>query len=203
MYVNPAKRTFDLVIAAGAAVVLAPIMAALVVLIWIVDGRPVFYVSERMRTVDKSFGLVKFRSMKSDPDSTGVTGGDKAHRYTRFGGAVRRYRLDELPQLWNVLKGDMSLVGPRPPLRQYTEEFPHLYNDVLKSLPGITGMASVQYHRTEEDLLAQCTTSAETDEVYRTICIPAKAELDIEYARSRSIATDIALIFRTVFRRYP
>ena len=130
----------------------------------------------------------------------GVSGGDKAARVTPVGRILRRTRLDELPQLWNILRGDISFVGPRPPLREYVERFPEVYRAVLTSRPGVTGLASIHYHRHEEWLLARCATPAETDRVYCTRCIPAKARLDLIYARHASVCFDLRLIGRTIAR---
>ena len=122
-------------------------------------------------------------------------------RITATGHVLRRYRLDELPQLWNILRGDISFVGPRPPLRHYVEKFPELYAEVLTSRPGITGMATLAFHRREEQLLAPCRTADETEEVYCRRCVPRKARLDLIYAQRRTLCSDVKLMFATVFRR--
>lgn len=132
---------------------------------------------------------------------SGVSGGDKSERITRTGKLLRRTRIDEFPQLWNVIKGDMSFVGPRPPLREYVETHPETYAQVLKSCPGITGLASIYFSAHEERLLAQCSTSEQTDEVYRRICVPRKARLDMIYQKRQTMCFDIALMFQTVFGR--
>ena len=133
----------------------------------------------------------------------GVSGGDKAHRITRTGTVMRRYRLDEIPQLWNILKGDIGFVGPRPPLRRYVERFPELYDEVLKDRPGVTGLATLIFHRTEERLLADCSTPEETEAVYERRCIPVKARLDLIYAKNRNLCLDLRMMVATVFRRIP
>lgn len=135
---------------------------------------------------------------------SGVSGGDKAARITPAGAWLRSKRLDELPQLWNILRGDLSFVGPRPPLRQYVERHPELYARVLQSRPGVTGLASIVYHRHEAMLLARCRTPEETDAVYSRICVPMKARLDLIYQRNRNICYDFDLVFQTIgglFRR--
>ena len=135
---------------------------------------------------------------------TGVSGGDKAARITRTGAWLRARRLDEFPQLWNILKGDLSFVGPRPPLRQYVEANPEIYAKVLQSRPGVTGLASICYHKHEAALLARCQTPEETDAVYSRICVPAKARLDLIYQRNQSMCYDFDLVFQTIgniFRR--
>lgn len=197
---TPAKRAFDLVFALLLLPVLAPVIAAVGLWILLADGRPVFYLAERMKAPGEPFLLWKFRTMTTVAADAGVSGGDKSARVTRTGRLLRRYRLDELPQIWNILKGDMSFVGPRPPLRQYVERFPALYAQVLQSRPGVTGLASLVYHRHEERILAACTTAQETDAAYCRRCIPAKARLDLIYQNHRSICVDLVLIGRTVAR---
>jgi lipopolysaccharide/colanic/teichoic acid biosynthesis glycosyltransferase len=165
----------------------------------------VFYVAERMKAPGQPFALWKLRTMRTaDPGSnSGVSGGDKAGRVTATGRLLRRTRLDEVPQLWNVLKGDMSFVGPRPPLREYVERFPQIYARVLQSRPGITGLASLHFHRHEEWLLAQCSTPEETDAVYVRRCIPRKARLDLIYQKRRSIWLDLCLMLETAAKVLP
>jgi lipopolysaccharide/colanic/teichoic acid biosynthesis glycosyltransferase len=138
-----------------------------------------------------------------DSDS-GVSGGDKTARITPVGAWLRSKRLDEFPQLWNILKGDISFVGPRPPLRQYVERFPELYGQVLQSRPGVTGLASIVYHKHEATLLDRCATPEETDAVYARTCVPAKARLDLIYQKHQSTCYDFDLVFQTIgnlFRR--
>ena len=177
------KRSFDVLCAFALTLVLAPVGLAVVIAILLLDGRPVFYVSERMKTASEGFALWKFRTMRPDAGDRGVSGGDKSARITRTGAFLRRTRLDELPQLWNILRGDLSFVGPRPPLRRYVEMFPALYAKVLQQRPGVTGLATLVFHKTEERLLAPCSTADETEAVYIRRCVPTKARLDLIYAR--------------------
>lgn len=197
---TPAKRALDLVFAIGLSVILAPFAMLIALAILICDGRPVFHVGERMKTPDQAFMLWKFRTMRPALADSGVSGGDKSDRITRLGGVLRRTRLDEVPQLLNVLRGDISFVGPRPPLRRYVETCPRIYDRVLQQRPGLTGLATLVFHKTEERLLAACTTPEQTEAVYLRRCIPRKARLDLIYASRRSIWLDIRLIFGTVFR---
>ena len=166
------KRTFDVLVALGLSVILVPLGCVVALVILLRDGTPVLYRSERMKTVDESFELLKFRTMSVVAQDAGVSGGHKSARITPLGAMLRRTRLDEIPQLWNVLRGDISFVGPRPPLREYVERFPETYRSVLRARPGITGLATLVYHRTEERLLAQCKSGSETDAVYARRCIP-------------------------------
>lgn len=199
---TPQKRLFDLALALLIAAVLALPFAVLVVVLLIREGRPVFYVSERMRAPGRPFQLWKLRTMTVVQADSGVSGGDKSSRITATGRFLRRTRLDEIPQLWNVLRGDMSFVGPRPPLRSYVERFPEIYGPVLKSRPGITGLATLRYHAHEERLIASCRTAAETDDVYSRRCVPRKAALDLIYQRHQSLCFDLRLIIETASRTF-
>ncbi|AFO89724.1 sugar transferase (plasmid) [Phaeobacter inhibens] len=198
------KRLFDLFFASLLVVVLGPVLLLLMAWLLLKEGRPLFYVAERMKEVDQPFALWKLRTMQVVDQDTGVSGGDKSARITKTGAWLRAKRLDEFPQLWNILRGDLSFVGPRPPLRQYVEANPDLYARVLKSRPGVTGLASITYHKHEAALLARCTTSEETDQVYSRLCVPMKARLDLIYQRHQSMCYDFDLVFQTIgnlFRR--
>lgn len=194
------KRIMDIVFAGGGMVVLALPFAVLVMLLLLAQGRPLFHLSERMMTPHRAFRLWKLRSMTVVGLGDGICGGDMAGRITPMGRWLRRYRLDELPQLWNVLRGDMTMVGPRPPLRRYVDAYPDLYAQVLRARPGMTGLASLMFHAREEALLRGCRTAEETHQVYTRRCIPAKARLDILYHRSRSMGGDVILICQTLWR---
>ncbi|WP_193140405.1 MULTISPECIES: sugar transferase [unclassified Meridianimarinicoccus] len=195
---TPAKRLMDLTIALIFGVLFLPLGLGIAVVILLRDGRPILYRSERMKTATQGFTLLKFRTMRLDPADAGVTGGDKSDRITRTGRWLRAHRLDELPQLWNVLRGDISLVGPRPPLRLYVEAEPALYSAVLRSRPGLTGLATLVYHRHESRILARCQTPEETHETYLRRCVPAKARLDLIYCDNRNVCLDLVLLWRTL-----
>lgn len=194
------KRALDIALALLLGALLAAPFALLLLWLLLREGRPLFYAAERMRAPGQPFRLWKLRTMAPDPADSGVSGGDKVSRITPTGRFLRRTRLDEVPQLWNVLKGDMSFVGPRPPLRQYVERFPALYAQVLRSRPGLTGLATLHFHQHEERLLARCRTAEETDAVYVRACIPRKARLDLIYQRRRTICLDLAILGRTLAR---
>jgi lipopolysaccharide/colanic/teichoic acid biosynthesis glycosyltransferase len=198
---TPLKRLLDIAVATILLVLLFPLILWIAIKLRLREGPPVLYLSERMKTPEKSFMLWKFRTMTVVADDEGVSGGNKRHRITPTGKWLRRYRLDELPQLWNVLRGDISFIGPRPPLRRYVEQFPELYGEVLKSRPGVSGLATLAYHKTEERLLARCRTAEETEAVYTRRCVPRKARLDLIYARRRNVCWDMRLMFATIFRR--
>ncbi|MCB2116706.1 MAG: sugar transferase [Rhodobacteraceae bacterium] len=194
---TPGKRLFDVLLALLLMVPLGALMILVALVLLVAQGRPLLYGAERMRSPDRPFTLWKFRTMRAAAADSGVSGGDKVARVTPLGRVLRRTRLDELPQLFNILAGDMSFVGPRPPLRQYVEAFPDLYAEVLRCRPGVTGLASLIYHRHEERLLAACESAEETDRVYRRRCVPAKARLDLIYRARRSPGLDLAVLALT------
>lgn len=194
------KRLLDIGLALFFLIVLSPLMLYVAVRVLIADGRPILYRSERMKTPTEGFQLWKFRTMTVVNDDSGVSGGDKAARITPLGARIRRYRADEMPQLWNILRGDMSFVGPRPPLRRYVELCPDLYAKVLKSRPGVTGLATLVIHPLEERVLACCQNPEETEAVYLRRCVPVKARLDLIYAANQSFCFDMVLIWRTIAR---
>ncbi|WP_428929898.1 sugar transferase [Marinibacterium sp. SX1] len=195
---TPAKRLLDLFFAALLVVLLGPVMLGLVIWLWVKQGRPLFYVAERMKAPDTPFMLWKLRTMTVVDEDAGVSGGDKATRVTPEGAFLRAKRLDEFPQLWNIIRGDLSFVGPRPPLREYVDRFPEIYGEVLKSRPGVTGLATIVYHKHETALLERCATPEETDAVYARNCVPRKARLDLIYQKNRTIWTDFDIVFQTI-----
>jgi lipopolysaccharide/colanic/teichoic acid biosynthesis glycosyltransferase len=202
---TPAKRLFDILFALLLVALFLPVLAILFILMLILQGRPILYVSERMKTPDQGFRFYKLRtmSMQNDSDNLGVSGGDKDNRVTGLGRILRKARLDELPQLWNVLCGDMSFVGPRPPLRQYVDRFPDLYQRVLQNRPGITGLATLTFHKHEENLLRDCKTAEETHAIYCRRCIPRKASIDLIYQAKRTLCMDVWLMAKTAVKILP
>jgi lipopolysaccharide/colanic/teichoic acid biosynthesis glycosyltransferase len=202
---KPSKRAFDLILAITLGILLLPIIAAVAIAILVRDGRPILFGHQRSNAPGQTFTLWKFRTMlplRRRRDH-GVSGGHKRRRITKLGRILRRTRLDELPQLWNVIRGDISFVGPRPPDPRYVELYPELYAEVLKIRPGITGLATLAYHKTEERLLAECRTPQQTEAVYTRRCVPRKAKLDRIYAENQTICYDMLLMLHTVFRKLP
>lgn len=197
---TPGKRIFDLFCSLALLIFLLPIIFILSIIILFADGKPIFYISERMRSTSEPFNLIKFRTMTTSNEDTGVSGGNKINRISRLGKFLRKTRLDELPQIFNVLRGDISFVGPRPPLRQYVDKFPNLYKEVLQSRPGITGLASLKYHKHEEKILSKCKTVEETDAIYSKVCIPRKAKIDMMYTSNQSLCFDLMIMLKTVFK---
>lgn len=200
-----AKRLFDIGLALILLVPGLPLMALISLVVLVTDGWPAIYASERMKRPGTAFTLWKFRTMLRDEigGERGVSGGDKRHRITKTGAFLRRSRLDELPQLFNVLIGDMSFVGPRPPTRRYVDAFPELYAQVLQCRPGITGLATILYHSHEEWLLKDTQTAAETEAIYMRRCIPRKATLDLFYRENQSMKLDCYLIYLTAAKLLP
>lgn len=193
------KRVFDLVVGSCLAVLMAPIIAGLALLVLAVQGRPIFHCSERMRTLDQGFMMWKIRTMTADPRDANisVSGGDKAARITPLGAILRRWRLDEFPQIWNVLRGDMSLVGPRPQVRFFVDRHRKTYAKLLRNPPGLTGLGSLIFHRHEQTLLERCRTAKSTQETYERRCLPRKARLDLLYTKNGSRWLDIVILART------
>ncbi|MGI3164107.1 polysaccharide biosynthesis protein [Pseudooceanicola sp. 200-1SW] len=202
----PGRRALDLAVTLTLLACLWPLLLLLAALVWLCDGAPVLYPAERMLCPDRPFILWKFRTMAPDPRDRGVTGGDKARRITPLGRHLRRWRLDELPQLWNLLRGEITLIGPRPPLRAHVAARPALFAQVLRSRPGLTGLATLRFHAREAALLAPCRDAVETERIYLARCLPAKARLDLWYARRRSLGLDLWILARTIWparRRRP
>ena len=199
-----AKRLTDLCLV----VVLAPVAVALLGVLGgvalIVQGRPVFYRAERMRAPDRSFLILKLRTMSVAPtDRQRVHAGDLSSRVTPFGAWLRRTRLDELPQLWNVFCGDMSLVGPRPPLRSIGEAAPENYREILRDRPGLTGLATVIVCAREERLLATARTVDEAEAIFYRRCLPLKLRIDRLYSRRKDLGLDLYILYLTLARLVP
>jgi len=197
------RLTPDQLIACLLLPAILPILAVLHVVVVALQGRPFLYVSERMRDGETAFSLYKIRTMRScrRVDGETVLGGAERLRVTRIGAVLRRTRLDELPQIFNVLRGDIRFIGPRPPLRRHVAAYPEAYGRLLRrSRPGITGLATVTVHAREERILSRCNSVAESEEVYLRRCLPVKLRLDMLYARRRSLALDALILWRTFSR---
>jgi lipopolysaccharide/colanic/teichoic acid biosynthesis glycosyltransferase len=190
------KRLFDVVAAAGGLAVTAPLFLLIAAAIKLDSPGPVLFRQQRLGRDFRPFQIFKFRTMVYDAPQRGsaITVGDDP-RITRVGKLLRRSKLDELPQLLNVLRGDMSIVGPRPEVPQYVQMFRDDYAEILKVRPGITDLASVAY-ADEEALLAQ---ASEPAEVYSREILPRKIELARESIRRSSLFFDLAVIVRTAF----
>ena len=192
------KRAFDIGFALILLVPLSVVIALVAAILLLTQGRPLFYVAPRMRAPGEQFDLLKFRTMLRDEGDFGATGAHKHWRITPIGRFLRRTRIDELPQLFNILRGDMSFVGPRPPLREYVERFPALYGQVLRNRPGVTGLATMIYHAHEDRIMASCQTAEATEAAYYRRCLPTKLRLDLIYQRRRSLRVDLWIIWHTL-----
>lgn len=188
-------RFFDILSSLLGLLILSPLF--LIVALWIVidNPGPVFYRQQRVGRNGKDFGLLKFRSMRVGADKMSlITIGDRDPRVTRAGYYIRKYKLDELPQLWNVLIGDMSLVGPRPEVRKYVNLYTPEQRQVLSVRPGITDYASIEYID-ENRLLAQ---AEDPDKTYIEEIMPAKIALNMRYINHQTIGEYFKIIFLTI-----
>lgn len=189
------KRIFDIVCSGLGLMLLSPLFIVLAIWIKLDSKGPVFYKQIRAGRHNKDFTLYKFRSMRMGSDKKGlITIGGRDPRVTKSGYYIRKYKLDELPQLINVFLGDMSLVGPRPEVRHYV----NLYNDeqliVLSIRPGITDMASIRY-RNENELLESV---ENPEQYYREVIMQDKLRINMEYIENASLWFDIKLILSTL-----
>jgi len=185
-------RLLEVACALTALVGLAPLLLLFAALIWMDDGRPVLFRQTRVGRNGRPFRILKFRTMRPGSFGRAITAaGDR--RVTRVGTWLRRLKLDELPQLINVLKGDMSLIGPRPEVPEFVEFDNALWRAVLEVRPGITDLASLVY-RNEEDMLGP---ALDPDAYYRSAILPAKLRLNLQYLQSRSVRQDLRLLWLT------
>jgi lipopolysaccharide/colanic/teichoic acid biosynthesis glycosyltransferase len=191
------KRGFDILFSLLGIVLMSPFF--LVIIIWIIlDSKGgAFYLQTRVGKGNRDFKIFKFRTMYSDSDKKGLlTVGKNDNRVTRAGTFLRKFKLDELPQLVNVLIGDMSFVGPRPEVRKYVEMYNAEQKRVLGVKPGITDVASIAYIN-ENELLGK---SSDPEATYINDVMPAKLRLNLEYINNKNIFKDIVVIFRTIGR---
>jgi len=188
------KRIFDIAISSIGLIILSPFLLVIAILIELTSPGPIFYRAERIGKDGVPFELYKFRSMTSGADKTGpkITAQGDA-RVTPLGRWLRRLKLDEFPQFINVLKGDMSIVGPRPEDPHYVSYYTPEQQKVLSVLPGITSAASVRY-RHEEAMLS----SPDWETRYRAEVLPAKLAIDLAYLERRTLWTDFTLILQTI-----
>lgn len=189
------KRLLDLVIATVILIVLSPLLLAVSVAIWLQDRHSPFYIAERVGKGERPFRMVKFRSMVVNADKSGVDStGKHDSRITAVGRFVRKTKLDEVPQMWNVIKGEMSLVGPRPNVAREVRIYTAAEKRLLSVRPGITDIASIVF-ADEGDILAD---EADPDIAYNQLIRPGKSMLGLFYIDHRSIALDLRLLTLTV-----
>ncbi|MDP9080742.1 MAG: sugar transferase [Bacteroidota bacterium] len=192
-----AKRIFDVCFSLTGIILLSPLFTLIALLIAIDNGAPIFYFQKRVGRKHKLFKLVKFRTMIIKADQHGyLTIGCNDRRITKAGYYLRKYKLDELPQLFNVLIGDMSFVGPRPEVSKYVQLYTLKQQRVLSVKPGITDWASIQFFN-ENELLAR---SEDPEGLYTNRIMPSKIEQNLKYIDRRDMLTDVKIIFRTLKR---
>lgn len=190
------KRAFDILASGLGLIILSPLFLILSIWIKLDSTGPVFYRQVRVGRGNKDFQLFKFRSMRVGSDKKGlITVGGRDPRVTRSGYYIRKYKLDELPQLINVFIGDMSLVGPRPEVRKYVDLYTSEQMHVLDVRPGITDLASIRY-RNENELLEK---AEDPEKFYREVVMQDKLRINLEYVAKHSFWYDIKLIFQTMW----
>ncbi len=190
------KRIFDLIAASIGLVVLFPFIVLLVIAVMIDLGWPIFYRAERAGRGGAAFKILKFRSMRpAGPGEQTHHSGEDDPRISRVGKFMRRYKFDELPQLWNVIIGNMSLVGPRPETLEYTKLYTEEQMEILSVRPGITDYASIEFAD-----LGELLSGGDPDKIYFEKVWEPKMELRMKYVRERTFLIDLSLIFRTVFK---
>jgi lipopolysaccharide/colanic/teichoic acid biosynthesis glycosyltransferase len=191
------KRLFDVAIALFLLILALPLFVFMTMWVMIDDGAPVFFSQTRVGKNQVNFRLHKFRTMKRASEQSGqLTVGSRDKRITASGYYLRKYKIDELPQLWNVLKGDMSLVGPRPEVPKYVSLYTNEQKRVLSVKPGITDHASLLFFD-ESELLAN---SKNPEEVYVQQIMPQKLGLNLEYIDNQTLKGDFSIIIKTISR---
>jgi lipopolysaccharide/colanic/teichoic acid biosynthesis glycosyltransferase len=188
------QRIVDILATAAGLLLLSPVFLIIGVAVKVQDGGPVFYRSKRVGIGGRLFSIYKFRSMVQGADTMGgglTVKGDR--RVTAVGRLLRAYKLDELPQLWNVFKGDMSLVGARPENPGYVARYTPEQREILRYRPGVTSPASLHY-RNEEELLGE----GDTETLYLREILPHKLSMDLAYLKGRTVRSDLMVILRTI-----
>lgn len=188
------KRFLDILSSSVVLLVLLPVWLVIALLIVMESKGGVFYKQVRVGKDNRDFFLYKFRTMRVGSDKKGLlTVGERDNRITRVGYFLRKYKIDEFPQLLNVIKGDMSIVGPRPEVRKYVDLYTPEQMKVLSVRPGLTDLASIKYVHENEVLAA----SDNPEQTYIDEVMPAKLDLNLQYIATQSLMGDIRLIFNT------
>jgi len=189
------KRVSDILLSGAGILVLSPLLLLIFIAVKASSPGPAIYRQKRVGRYNTDFEVYKFRSMYTGSDRKGLlTVGDSDPRITGVGSILRKYKLDELPQLFNVLKGDMSIVGPRPEVRKYVELYDENQRKVLDVRPGITDLASIKY-RNENEILSG---KPDPEDHYISHIMPDKIEINLEYICDRSILKDMKVILKTL-----
>jgi len=196
-YLRYGKRYFDLSVSIVSLVILLPVFLLVAVAIKLEDGGPVFFFQERVGRNFSTFKVVKFRTMTTDPQVAGpLVTSENDKRITKVGKILRKLKIDELPQIFNVLRGEMSIVGPRPEVPKYVKLFEKEYRKLLTVRPGMTGYASVVF-RNEEQILSRYT---EPETAYVTEILPKKIKLELIYVSRVSFIFDIKIFLWTFLK---
>ena len=189
------KRTFDIVLSIFAIFLLFPSFLVVSFLIVIDSGFPIFFLQKRIGRGAKEFNIIKFRTMKTNNENITITVSDDS-RITRIGKYLRKTKIDELPEILNVLFGQMSFVGPRPDVKGYADKLKGANRKILALRPGITGPASLKYYNEEYILSQKSNPKKYNDEVI----FPDKVKINMHYFHNRSFFLDLKIIFATIFR---
>jgi lipopolysaccharide/colanic/teichoic acid biosynthesis glycosyltransferase len=193
------KRLFDVAISAGGLILMTPVLLFVILLIWLHDLHSPFYIAPRLGKNGQLFNMVKLRSMVVDADKSGVDSTSSSDpRITPIGHYVRKFKLDEFTQLWNVLKGDMSLVGPRPNVKRETDLYTKVEKGLLSVQPGITDFSSIVFSD-ENEMLKD---SKDPDIDYNQLIRPWKSRLGLLYIENTSFKLDIVLLLLTIVNMY-
>lgn len=190
------KRTFDFLFSLILIILLSPFFVFIIIVILIFDRYNPFFTQQRIGRDGIPFTLIKFRTMRNDRNGLHITVGTRDPRITRAGYFLRKVKLDELPQLFNILLGDMSFVGPRPEVKKYVDLYTPEQKRILKVKPGLTSWASLKYF--DENRILGVSQNAE--EVYIHKILPRKIEIDMEYVNHPSLLTDFKIIYLTIIR---
>lgn len=193
------KRLFDLLVSLLMLIILSPLLLLLAILIKLDSAGPVFYRQERMTAGGRTFRIFKFRTMVQNADKIGsLVTVESDPRITRVGAKIRKVRLDELPQLLNIVRGDMSFVGTRPEVKKYVERYAEEMWATLLLPAGVTSLASIEYKDEDEIISTHTALDESADEAYVSHVLPEKMKYNLEYLKSFSFWGDIALMFKTV-----
>ena len=191
------KRGLDFFFSLIFLIILMPFFIIIALLIIIDDGFPIMYRQTRVGKNGNLFKILKFRTMKRNADALGkLTISDKDPRITKIGYVLRKYKIDELPQLWNILKGEMSFIGPRPEVPEYVALYNTEQRDVLNVRPGLSDYASLDYIN-ENEILSKYSTP---EEAYTNIVMPQKLQLSLKYIDDMSLKTDMSIAIKTIIK---
>ncbi len=193
------KRSFDFTFSLIGFIILFPFLFVIGVLIILDSKGGALYIQKRVGRNFKEFGIIKFRTMVPNSDQVGLlTVGSRDSRITKIGFFLRKNKIDELPQLLNVLLGDMSFVGPRPEVKKYVDSYNEDQQEVLNVRPGVTDIASISYSN-ENELLSKY---SDPEKAYIQIIMPDKLKLNLEYIQRQSFISDFKIIVRTIFKLF-